>query len=143
MDKDQVAAILEEIGTLLELKGENPFRCNAYVKAARAIGQLDKNLDEVIAAGELDQIPGIGDTLRDKITALATTGHLPFYEDLKKNTPPGLLLMLRLPGIGPKKVKALYDRLGIDDLDKLKSGCEKGDVANLQRIWGQDAGEDS
>ncbi len=132
MDKDQVAAILDEIGTLLELKGENPFRCNAYFKASRAIGQLEKNLAEVIAAGELDQIPGIGDTLRDKITALATTGHLPFYEDLKKSTPPGLMLMLRLPGVGPKKVKALYDQLGIDDLDKLKSACEKGDVADLK-----------
>ena len=132
MDKDQVAGILEEIGTLLELKGENPFRCNAYFKAARAIGQLEKNLDEVIAAGELDQIPGIGDTLRDKIAELAATGHLPFYEDLKNSTPPGLLLMLRLPGIGPKKVKALFDQLGIDDLDKLRSACEKGDVANLK-----------
>jgi DNA polymerase (family 10) len=132
MDKDQVAAILEEICTLLELKGENPFRANAYAKAARAIAQLDKPLAEVIAARQLDKIPGIGETLRDKITALATTGSLPFYEDLKKETPPGLLLLLRLPGIGPKKVKAMYDQLGIDDLDKLKAACDAGQVADLK-----------
>jgi len=132
MNKDQVAAVLEEIATLLELQGENPFRCNAYVKGARAIAQLEKNLDEVIDAGELDQVPGIGSTLTEKITTLAKTDHLPFYEDLKKKTPPGLLLMLHLPGVGPKKVKALYDQLGIDDLDKLKAACEKGDIAGLK-----------
>ena len=90
MDKHEVAAILDEIATLLELQGENPFRCNAYTKAARAIGQLESNLADVVTAGELDQIPGIGETLRDKITLLATTGRLPFYEDLKAKTPPGL-----------------------------------------------------
>src|SRR5207302_4607261 len=107
MEKNEVAAILDEIATLLELQGENPFRCNAYTKAARAIGQLENNLVDVIAAGELDQIPGIGATLRDKITLLATTDHLPFYEDLKAKTPPGLFVLLRLPSVGPKKVKAL------------------------------------
>src|SRR5437868_4733399 len=124
MNKHEVAAILDEIATLLELQGENPFRCNAYTKAARAIGQLENNLEDVIAAESLDQIAGIGATLRDKITVLATTGHLPFYEELKTKTPPGLLVLLRLPSIGPKKVKALYDQLGIDDLDKLKACCE-------------------
>lgn len=132
MNKDQVAAVLEEIATLLELQGENPFRCNAYVKGARAIAKLEKNLDDVIDAGELDQIAGIGTTLAEKITALAKTDHLPFYEDLKSKTPPGLLVMLRLPGVGPKKVKALYDALGIDDLDKLKAACEKGAIAKMK-----------
>ncbi len=85
-----------------------------------------------VKAGELDQIPGIGETLRDKITTLVTTGKLPFYDDLKASTPPGLLQMLRLPGIGPKKVKALYDQLEIDDLAKLKAACEKGTVGKLK-----------
>jgi DNA polymerase (family 10) len=132
MDKHEVASVLDEIATLLELRGENPFRCNAYTKAARAIGQLENNLAEVIAAGQLDQIPGIGTTLRDKITQLATTGNLPFYEDLKAKTPPGLLVMLRLPSVGPKKVKILYEQLGIDDLDKLKACCEADKVAALK-----------
>jgi DNA polymerase (family 10) len=132
MDKHDVAAVLDEIATLLELQGENPFRCNAYSKAARAIGQLENNLADIIAAQQLDQIPGIGATLRDKITQLVTTGQLPFYDDLKAKTPPGLLTLLRLPSVGPKKVKALYDQLGIDDLEKLKACCEANKVAVLK-----------
>ena len=132
MEKNEVAAVLEEIATLLELQGENPFRCNAYVKAARAIAQLETNLADVVAAGKVDDIPGVGSTLKDKITTLVTTGRLPFYEELKAKTPPGLLDMLRLPGIGPKKVKALHDELGVDDLEKLGAACQAGQVAKLK-----------
>jgi DNA polymerase (family 10) len=132
MDKRQVATILDEIGTLLELQGENPFRCRAYAMAARAIDQLEENLADVVAAGRLAGIPGIGETLRDKITTLVTTGELPFYTDLKAKTPPGLLDMLRLPGVGPKKVKALYEELGIQDLESLKAACVAGRVAELR-----------
>jgi DNA polymerase (family 10) len=132
MDKQEVAAILDEIGTLLELQGENPFRCLAYSKAARALDQLEADLAEVVAAGTLGEVPGIGETLKDKITLLVTTGSLPFYDDLKKKTPPGLVAMLRLPGIGPKKIKALFDQLGIDDFDKLKAACAEDRVAALK-----------
>ncbi len=132
MDKSEVAAVLDEIATLLELQGENPFRCNAYTKAARAISQLETNLADVVRDGTLADIPGIGATLRDKITVLVTDGKLPFYDDLKAKTPPGLLIMLRLPSIGPKKVKTLYEHLGIDDLAKLKVACEKNEIAVLK-----------
>src|SRR5258708_8095124 len=110
MDKTEVANVLDEIGTLLELQGENSFRCNAYHNAARTIEQLEGNLAEMVQAGQLDQIRGIGTTLAEKITALVGTGQLPFYDDLKRKTPPGLLQMLRLPGVGPKKVKAMFDQ---------------------------------
>ncbi len=119
MNKEQVAAILDEIGTLLELKGENTFRCNAYHNGARAIEQLETDLGDLVAQGKLGEIPGIGDTLKEKITTLVTTGKLPFYEDLKQTIPAGLVQMLRIQGLGPKKVKAMYDQLGIDTLDKL------------------------
>jgi DNA polymerase (family 10) len=132
MDKERVAAILDEIGTLLELQGENPFRCNAYHTAARAVEQLETNLADVVAAKKLADVPGIGATLQEKITTLVTTGQLPFYDDLRKKTPPGLFKMLRLPGMGPKKVKALYDQLGIDDLDKLKAAGQAGAIAKLK-----------
>lgn len=132
MDKAEVAAVLEEIATLLELQGENPFRAGAYSRAARAIGQLEVNLADLVRDGKLGEIPGIGATLTDKITALVTSGKLPFYDELKAKTPPGLLPMLRLPGVGPKKVKALYDELGIDDLDKLKQACEADKIAGLK-----------
>jgi DNA polymerase (family X) len=132
MDKAQVAAILDQIGTLLELQGENPFRCQAYFKAARALDQLESNLAEVIAAGKVGDIPGIGETLKGKIIELANTGRLPFHDELKAKTPPGLVAMLRLPGIGPKKIKALYDQLGIDDFDKLKAACTEDRISGLK-----------
>jgi DNA polymerase (family 10) len=132
MDKEQVAFILNQCGILLELQGENRFRCQAYFNGARAIEQLETDLNDVIAAGKLSEIPGIGETLREKITTLVTTGELPFYEKLRKKTPAGLLDMLRIQGLGPKKVKALYEQLKIDDLDKLKAACEDGTVASLK-----------
>jgi DNA polymerase (family 10) len=132
MDKSEVAAILEEIAMMLELQGENPFRAQAYAKAGHTIAQLETSLADVVAEGKLGDIPGIGETLREKITLLVTTGKLPFYEDLKKKTPPGLITMLRLPGVGPKKIKLLYDKLGIDTVEKLKEACEAGTVATLK-----------
>jgi len=132
MNKDQVAAILSEIGTLLELQGENSFRCNAYHNAARAVEQLETSLADLVAAGRLGEVPGIGATLKDKITTLVTTGSLAFYEELRQKTPVGLFDLLRLPGVGPKKVKALFDQLGIDDLAKLKAACEADQVAALK-----------
>ncbi len=132
MDKAEVANVLAEIATLLELQGENPFRARAYATAARVVSQLEVNLADVVAAGKLDEIPGIGDTLRDKITTLVTTGKLPFYESLKAKTPPGLLPLLRLPGLGPKKIKALYDELGIDSVEKLKAAAEADRIARLK-----------
>ena len=132
MTREHVAAILSEIGTLLELKGESSFRCNAYHNGARAIEQLEEDLDEVIRSGRLTKIKGIGDTLGEKITTLVTTGSLPFYDKLRAETPPGLLQMLRINGLGPKKVKALHDQLHIDDLDKLRTACNDGSVAALK-----------
>ncbi|MCS6977685.1 MAG: DNA polymerase/3'-5' exonuclease PolX [Gemmatales bacterium] len=132
MDKSRVAAILDEIGTLLELKGENPFRANAYHNAARAIEQLEGNLEELVAQKRLGEIKGIGESMQEKITTLMTTGRLPYYEELRASLPHGLVEMLRIPGLGPKKVKALYDELGIDSLEKLRTACQSGRVAELR-----------
>lgn len=134
MDKHQVAAILDEIGTLLELQGESSFRCNAYHNGARAIEQLEEDLATVVREGRLAGVRSIGDTLREKITTLVNTGKLPFYEDLRQKTPPGLFDILRIQGMGPKRVKLLYDRLGIDTLDKLAQACEGGQVAELKGL---------
>jgi DNA polymerase (family 10) len=132
MDKDRVAAALSEIGTLLELQGESPFRCQAYHNGARAVEALETDLATLVADGRLGEVRGIGETLRDKITTLVNTGRLPFLEDLRAKTPPGLLQMLRIPGLGPKKVKALHDLLHIDTLEALKAACETGQVAGLK-----------
>jgi DNA polymerase (family 10) len=132
MDKHQVAAVLDEIGTLLELQGENPFRCQAYHNAARAVESIPEDLAALVRDGRLTAVPGIGETLRDKIATLVQTGSLPFHEDLKRKTPPGLMRMLRIPGLGPKKVKALYKELRVETLEQLKAACETGQVASLR-----------
>lgn len=132
MTKDDIADALEEIGTLLELKGENSFRTNAYHNGARAVRQLDGDLSELVQQGRLEEARGIGDALRDKITTLVTTGRLPYLEDLRRQVPVGMVEMLRLPGVGAKKAIALHDQLGIDSIDRLKAACEAGEVAKLK-----------
>jgi DNA polymerase (family 10) len=132
LDKNEIATILEEIGVLLELKGENRFRCLAYTKAARAIAQLEESLAEVIDEDRLQDIPNIGEVMAQKITTLALTGQLAFYDDLKKGMSAGVVQLLRIPALGPKKVKLLYEELGIDSLEKLKAACEAGTIAELK-----------
>lgn len=131
MNKNQVTDILQEIGILLELKGENPFKTRAYQNGARAIEGLTESLEKVVAEGRLGDIPGLGDALQQKITLLVTTGRLEYYEELKASLPAGLLTLLEIPGLGPKKAKALYEKLGVSNLELLKAACEKGQVAEL------------
>src|ERR1035441_5545846 len=132
MNKDQVAEVLTDIATLLELKGENPFKTRAYQNAARTIETLSEPLDKVVAEARLADIKGIGEALQQKITELVTTGRLQYYEDLKAATPPGLVAMLDIPGLGPKKIKALHDELGIDTVEKLEQACKDGKIAVLK-----------
>src|SRR5438270_13475113 len=94
MNKEQVAAVLAEIGTLLELQGENSFRCQAYHNAARTIRQMEEDLGEVVRSGRLTSIPGIGETLRQKIITLVTTGSLTLSDDLRRKTPSELSHLL-------------------------------------------------
>ena len=134
MDKAEVAAVLEEIGTLLELKGENAFKTAAYNRGARAIAQLEGSLADLVAAKQLSTIPhGIGAALEQKIPPiLVTTGKLPYHEELKAAFPVGVVQLLRLPGLGPKKVKQLFEECGIDSLDKLKDACAQDKIAALK-----------
>lgn len=132
MTKEEVAAILDEIGTLLELKGENPYRSNAYHNAARIVQQLEGDLQDLVASGKLAEVRGIGQTLQEKIATLVTTGRLPYLEELRASIPAGVVEMLRIPGLGPKKVKALYEQLHIQDVAALKAACERGEVARLK-----------
>jgi DNA polymerase (family X) len=131
MDKDQVAAVLTEIGTLLELKGENPFKTRAYVNAARVLEGLAEPLETLVAEKRLGELKGFGEALQDKVTTLVTTGRLPYHEELKASLPPGLVELLALQGVGPKKVKKLYDELGVDSVAALEAACQAGKVAAL------------
>ncbi len=131
MTKDEIAEILSEIGVLLELKGEVVFKTRAYANAARTLEGLSEPLEKLIEENRLGEIKGIGEALQKKITELATTGKLAYYDELKASVPPGLLEMLRIPGVGPKKVKALNEKLGLETIEALEAACQTGKVAVL------------
>lgn len=132
MTKDEVADALDEIGTLLELKGENAFRTNAYHNGARSVRQLAGDLKELVEQKRLGETRGIGEALQDKIATLVTTGRLSYLEKLRSEVPVGMVAMMQLPGLGAKKIKALHDSLGIDSLESLQAACQRGEVAGLK-----------
>ncbi len=132
MDAARIAQVLNEMGTLLEIKGENPFRCRAYHTAAQALEGLPADLGVMIADGSLKEVSGIGETMHKKIVQLATTGRLAEHEALRRETPPSLLALLRVPGLGPKKIKLLHEQLAIDSLADLRKAAESGRIAPLK-----------
>lgn len=131
MDNDRVAEILVEIGTLLELKGENPFKARAYANAARSLESLAEPLERLIAEDRWDDLKGCGEAIRKKLTELVQTGRLKYYEDLKASVPPGLVAMLAIPGLGPKKIRKLHDVLKIETIEQLEAACQAGRIAEL------------
>src|SRR5258708_7423991 len=132
MTKNEIADVLTEIGTLLELKGENPFKVRAYQMGARSLEGIEEaELARLIAEDELSSVRGIGDALAKKISELYTSGRLEFFEQLKASIEPGLVDMLQIPGLGPKKIRALRDKLGITDIAGLTQACTDGRVADL------------
>jgi DNA polymerase (family X) len=131
MEKSKVAEILIEIGLLLELKGENPFKTRAYGNAARALENLAEPLDKIVAEDRLAEVKGIGEGIGKKIKELVETGKLNYYAELKASIPPGLAEMLEIPGVGPRKVKTLHEKLGIETIEQLEAACKSGKVAEL------------
>ncbi len=132
MDKAAVSEILEEIGTLLELKGENPFKSRAYHNGARIIASIDQDLIALTKAKQLRSIKGIGEGLAETITTLVETGKLPYLDELHKALPAGLMEMIRIQGLGPKRAKILYDKLKIKDIPGLEKACREGKIAKLE-----------
>ncbi len=132
METTRVAQLLDEMGTMLELTGTNPFRCRAYHNAAQALKGMPEDLTDAIQDGSLKARPGIGDALYAKIVSLVTTGALPDYDALRQRIPPGLLALLRVPGLGTKKIQALHGELGIDSLVSLRAAAEAGRIAGLK-----------
>ncbi|NUN93220.1 MAG: DNA polymerase/3'-5' exonuclease PolX [Verrucomicrobiae bacterium] len=132
MDRHEIAEVLRKIGTLLDLKGENRFKVLAYANAARALEGLPEDFDRLVAEKRLGEIKGIGVELSKKIAELHATGRLPYHEELKASFPPGLLDCLRVPGLGPKKLRALWEHLQIDSLGELQLACERGLIAGLE-----------
>src|SRR5207253_9138875 len=131
MTKEDIAGVLEKIATLLELRDENPFKIRAYINAARAIETFGANVSSFQDEEAVAKIPGIGKSLALKIKELAETGSLKYFEKLSAEFPAGILELFSLPGLGAKKIKALYDKLGISSIEQLQNACEQGRIAEL------------
>jgi DNA polymerase (family 10) len=129
-----IARIFEEIADLLEIQGENQFRIRAYRTAARTIDTLAVPAASLASEGRLDELPGIGSDLAGKISTILETGTLPLLQELAAKTPESLVQMLRIPGLGPKRAKQIYDTLGIKTLDALEAAAKTGRLRVLPGI---------
>jgi DNA polymerase (family 10) len=132
MKNQFVADTLYMIADLLDLKGEVFFKTRAYRIAAQVIEALDEDIERLVNQGTLESIPGVGEALAKKITELVKTNKLEYLERLKKEIPTGLLDLLGIPGLGPKKVSALYKNLGITSIQNLKKAASNGELRTLE-----------
>ncbi len=130
MQRRSIPAILEEIGVLLEIEGENPFKAKAYYNAAKVLAGLD-DLDSLIAQGRVREIKGIGETLSAKIIEYHETGKMAYHEELKKRLPVTLIELLPVPNLGARKIRALYEELGITNLADLECACKENRLVRL------------
>ncbi len=131
LDNLAIARVLAEIGDLLEIKNENPFKIRAYRNAAETIAHTAERMADLPPAERL-AIPGIGKDLDAKITELVETGTIAYHQELLKEFPPTILDLLRLQGVGPKTVALLYRDLGIGTLDDLERAAREGRLRNLK-----------
>jgi DNA polymerase (family 10) len=131
MDKATIADVLEKIATLLELKGQNPFKIRAYVNAARSLETWGGNIADLSNEEVLEKIPGIGKAIAAKIKELVETGSLKFFDDLRAEFPADILELFSLPGLGAKKIKALHEKLQVSSIAQLHEACVAGRVADL------------
>ena len=133
MENSHFAAVLTQIADILEILDENPFRIRSYRNGARAIGDLAERLEDLAAGGkDLTELPGIGESLAGKIHEVLKTGTCQMLADLRQRLPPHLPDLLKVKGLGPKKVKLLYDKLGIKSLEELKAAAEAGKIRGLE-----------
>ena len=132
MDKKEVAEILEEIALMLELKGENTFKIRAYQNGARSIENLEESLEVLVKNKELNKVPGIGKGLSENVTELINTGEMTYYRELKEEFPETLFDLFKVPGLGPKKIKVLYEKLEIETLGELEYACLENRLTDLK-----------
>jgi DNA polymerase (family 10) len=131
MDRASVADALDEIALLLDLLGENPFKGRTYANAARLVRGLDEDLRALVNTGGIRRMRGIGPALTEKISTLVGTGSLPYLEALRAQVPAGMLEWLRIPGLGPKKARAIHVALGISTPGELEDACRRGRLRDL------------
>lgn len=131
MNAREAAAVLAEIATLSEVLGENPFRSRAFAGAARALETSGANLAELVREGRLTELRGVGEGIAETLRELVEEGTSSLHRRLRDEAPPGLFEVMRVPGLGTKRVRALYAELGVDSLDRLEAEARAGRVADL------------
>lgn len=131
ISRETLINALEQIATLLELKGENPFKIRAYRTGAETVRTFPEDLLQLARDNQLTGIKGIGEALRDKLHILATTGSLPFLDKLKAEFPDTIFELFDISGLGAKKIAALYSELGVGSIADLQRACESGEAAKL------------
>lgn len=129
-----IAEIFRNIAKILEIKGENTFRIRAYERAAQNIESSSEDIQDLINAGRLTEIPGIGKDLAGKIIEIVKTGKLIFFDELKKSIPEGLLGLLSIPSVGPKHAKLFYEKLNIQSIPELEKAALQGRLLSLEGI---------
>lgn len=134
MNNREVVEMFERVADMLAIRGDHIHRILAYRRAAESVAALGQDINQVYAEGTLTDVPGIGKTLAAKIEEMLTTGELAFYERLSMEVPPTLLELLRVEGLGPKRVKQIYDTLGVATLDELKAAAGDGKLQQLPRM---------
>jgi DNA polymerase (family 10) len=128
----EIAAAFDQLGDLYELDGATIHRIVAYRNGAKAVREASVQVAQLAREGRATTLPGIGATLQEKIVALTTTGQIPTLEKLRAKFPAGLVEMTKLPGLGPKRARRLYDELGIDSLENLRAAAEQGRISELK-----------
>jgi DNA polymerase (family X) len=130
--KKQIAHLFIELGIMLEILGENPFKSRAYKNAARTIERLPDDLEEMTCSGELIKVEGIGPAITKKIATIIETGSLPKLDEVKAIIPPGLFPMLQIPELTPRKINLLWKKLGITTVAELERACREYRLAELR-----------
>ncbi|HEX9178979.1 MAG TPA: helix-hairpin-helix domain-containing protein, partial [Burkholderiales bacterium] len=127
-----VAAVLEKIADLLEIESANPFRVRAYRNAARILGELPRDLRGMVEKGEnLADLPGIGDDLARKVQEIVGTGSCRLLQKLEGELSPAVTELLKIPGLGPKRVRALWQELHVQTLEDLQRAAQEGKIQAL------------
>jgi len=131
MKNRELADIFEKMADILEFKGENPFKVNAYRKVARVLKDLSEDVAEIAKEGKLEGIPGVGSGIAKKIKEYLETGRIAKYEEVKEGVPAELIEMMKIPGMGPKTVALVYKKLGISTISALEEAVKEGRLREL------------
>ncbi len=134
MDNIRIAEMFNRMARLLEFKGENQFKTRAYTNAARTIKGLDEELQVLHKEAKIEDIPGVGKILKGKIVEMLETGTFESYEKIVEEVPPGIIEIMNIPGIGPKKARLFYEKLGVESVDELKKAAKDHRIRRLPRM---------